>query len=366
MASSFSTPNTSPTPTSPGHWLIPKFGTPSVLEWHAFDPLALLTPTSVLIRILVAGIAGTDNIQRAGGYPHPTSQKPGFTPGYDLVGEIVALGDAVPEDRGLKTGDRVAALSMFGAHATHIAMPWDQVLLLEKDDDALKMCALPLNYMTAWGMLKHSGADLKPGSTILLGAASGGLGTAAAQLNRAFDLGIRIIGTCSRGKFDYVRGLGVEPVDRTASDLVQQVLDLTGGEGVDLALDPVGSRQSVRNSLAVAKKDTGKVVIYGAMANIAPDGSGMLENRDQLLGEILQPPRVTFWHLDTDFPKKKEVEEFYAVVSKVREGRLDPVIAKVMRLKDEVEAHQMLIDGSATKGKMLFVVDEELAKKYGV
>ena len=54
------------------------------------------------------------------------------------------------------------------------------------------------------------------------------------------------------------------------------------------------------------------------------------------------------------------------MVSKVREGRLDPVIAKVMRLKDEVEAHQMLIDGSTTKGKMLFVVDEELAKNYGV
>jgi NADPH2:quinone reductase len=58
--------------------------------------------------------------------------------------------------------------------------------------------------------------------------------------------------------------------------------------------------------------------------------------------------------------------EFYAIVEKVREGKLDPVVAKLLRLSDAVEAHELLINGSAIKGKMLFVVDEELAKVYGM
>ena len=97
MSPSLSTPNTSSTPTSPGRWVITEFGKSSVLKWEAFDPMAALSAGGVLIRILVAGIAGVDNIQRVGGYPHPLAKAPGFTPGYDLVGEIVALGDAIPK-----------------------------------------------------------------------------------------------------------------------------------------------------------------------------------------------------------------------------------------------------------------------------
>ena len=59
---------------------------------------AVLQSGQVFVRILAAGIAGVDNIQRAGGYLHPLAKNPGFSPGYDIVGEIVTLGDAVPSD----------------------------------------------------------------------------------------------------------------------------------------------------------------------------------------------------------------------------------------------------------------------------
>jgi NADPH2:quinone reductase len=366
MSHSLSTPNTSPTPSQPGRWIVTEFGKPSVLKWETFDPNASFSSSDVLIRILVAGIAGVDNIQRCGGYPDPRASNPGFTPGYDIVGEIIALGDLIPRDRGLEVGDRVAALCRFGGHATHIALPYDEVMKLDRLDDPVKMCALPLNYMTAWGMLKHSGVKLPPGSSILMGSASGGLGTAVAQLVRAFDMGIKMLGTCSPSKFEYVRSLGVEPLDRNSQDIVDRVRELTGGEGVNVAYDGVCSEESVRSFLAATMKDTGKVVVFGLMGNIADDGSGMLGSNDEVLAKCLQPPRVDLWVLDTGFPKKKEVEEFYAVVEKVREGRLDPVVAKLMRLSDAVEAHDLLIHGSAIKGKMLFIVDEELASRYGV
>ncbi|RYN97569.1 hypothetical protein AA0119_g7223 [Alternaria tenuissima] len=366
MSPSLSIPNTSSTPTSPGRWVVTEFGKPSVLRWEAFDPTASLSAGGVLIRILVAGIAGVDNIQRCGGYPHPLAKDPGFTTGYDLVGEIIALGDAVPEERGLEVGERVAALSIFGAHATHIVLPYEEVMKLDRHDDPLKICALPLNYMTAWGMLKHSGVNLAPGSSILIGSASGGLGTAVAQLVTAFDMGIKMIGTCSPNKFEYVRSLGVVPLDRSAPDLVKQVHALTDGKGVDVAYDGVCNEKTAHDFLAATKQDVGKVVVFGAMGSIADDGSKMLGSIDELFAALLQPPRVSFWSLDIEFPKKKEVAEFYAVVEKVREGKLDPVVAKLLRLSDAVEAHELLINGSAIKGKMLFVVDEELAKFYGV
>jgi NADPH2:quinone reductase len=259
-----SSPNTSPTPDRPGRWIVTEFGTPSVLRWETFDPLQELSAeNNVLVRIIVGGIAGVDNIMRAGGYPEPKASQPGFTTGYDLVGEVIALHESISKDCGLAIGDRVTSLCKYGAHATHIVLPYEDVIRMEQGDDLLKICTLPLNYMTAWGMLKHSGVDLPPASSILLGSASGGLGTAVAQLIKAFDMNIRIIGTCSPSKFDYVRSLGIEPIDRNAPDLLEQVRKLTDREGVDVAYDGVCSEESVKTFLAATKKDVGKVIVFG-------------------------------------------------------------------------------------------------------
>ncbi|KAH7132672.1 hypothetical protein B0J11DRAFT_482254 [Dendryphion nanum] len=270
MSSLLSTPNTSPTPDQPGRWVVTEFGKPSVLKWESWDPTFELSGEKVLIRIIVAGIAGVDNIQRAGGYPaDPRAFKPGFTTGYDLVGEIVALGESM-------------------------------------------------------------------------------------------------IGTCSPSKFDYVRSLGVEPVDRTAVNLVEQVRKLTNGEGVDVAYDGVCSEESLEKSLAATKADVGRVVVFGVMGNIAVDGSGVLRTSQEIFAERLQPPRITFFALDTDFYKKAEVAEFHEIANKVRNGELDPVVFKLLRLSQAVKAHDLLISGGSVKGKMMFIVDANLAAQHGI
>jgi NADPH2:quinone reductase len=367
MASISSNRNTSATPDHIGHWVITKFGTPSVMRWETWDPTSsVVSGSNVFVRIIVAGIAGVDNIQRAGGYPDPKAAEPGFTPGYDIVGEVVAIGPTVPKESGLNVGDRVASLCRFGGHATHIMLPYEDLIRIEPTDDPIKICALPLNYMTAWGMLKHSGVELPPGSSILIGSVSGGIGTALAQLIKAFNMDIKMLGTCSPSKFDYVRSLGVEPLDRNAPDLVDQVYKLTNGKGVDVAYDGVCSEESVKNFLAATKAEAGKVIVFGIMGYIAADGSKMLSSGAEILAKRLQPPRITFYGLDTDFHKKSEVAEFHAIVQKVRSGELNPVVAKLLRLSQGVEAHEMLISGGAIKGKMLFLVDAELAAENGI
>lgn len=259
-----STTNTSLTHGRPGRWVVTDFGTPSVLKWEASNPLQELSAErDVLIRIIVAGIAGVDNIIRAGGYPEPKASQPGFTPGYDVVGEVAAIHESISKECGLTIRDCVTSMCKYGGHATHIVLSYEDAIIIRPDDDMLKICTLPLNYMTSWGMLKHIGVHLPPGSSIVLGSASGGLGTVVAQLNKAFNMGIRIIGTCSPYTFDYVRSLGVEPIDRNAPDLVDQVGKLTNGQGVDVAYDGVCSEDSVKSFLAATKKDFGKAVVFG-------------------------------------------------------------------------------------------------------
>ncbi|KAI0385580.1 NAD(P)-binding protein [Hypomontagnella monticulosa] len=364
--------NTSTTPDQAGRWIITKFGGPDVLKWETWDPEAGLPADQVLVRIITAGIAGADNIQRVGGYPDDRCLTPGFTPGYDFVGEVVALGSSLSKDGQLVVGDRVASMCVLGAHATHIILPPSELIRIDYADDPVRVGALPLNYMTAWGMLRRSDVDLKPGSSILIGSVSGGVGTAMSELVHAFDIGIKMIGTCSPSKFDYVKSLGVIPIDRNAPDLVEQVRALTNGEGVDVAYDAVGSEDSLRKSYKATKKDIGHVIVIGIMSEIASDGSGLVQgslaDAEALLTSRLQP-RMRFWGLVPAYYMPKRdlwLEDFRTILEKVREGVLVPRIAKLFRLSEAVEAHENLISGTAVKGRMVFVVDEDLATQHGL
>ncbi|KAH6884867.1 hypothetical protein B0T10DRAFT_577263 [Thelonectria olida] len=339
--------NTSPTPSQPGRWIVTEFGSPSVLKWEAQDIDRELSAFEVLVRVITAGIAGVDNIQRVGGYPDPRCTKPGFTPGYDFVGEVVRLGPSATSQSRLAVGTESPPC-----------------------DDPIKICALPLNYMTAWGMLKRSGVELKPGNTII-GSVSGGVGTAVAQLVCAFDMDLEMIGTCSPPKFEYVKSLGVIPVDRFASDLVDQVRSLTNGEGVDVAYDAVGSEESLRRSHHATKKDVGQVISIGVMDEIQENGNGLRHTPQelfQLLFSRMQPRSSFFSVVPLDNSKSRAVfvDDFQAIVGNVRTGKLNPEIVKLYRPDQAVEAHEAIISGKDIRGKMVYIVDRELAAKQGL
>ena len=383
---------TSPTPTQPGRWVIPHFGPPSVLTWQPFDnalpedynhtkrlySLPSHPPGNLaVIRIITAGIAGPDNAQRVGAYPNPNTTTPGFTPGYDFVGEILALGPeaqkAYQEDIGdssaiLAVGDHVTSMCAIGAHATHIVIAATELFKLRKSDDPVKMVALPLNYTTGYGMLRHADVDLKPGSSILVGSVAGGCGTAVAQLVKTYDMGINVIGTCSPANFDYVRSLGVTPFDPEDPELVPKVRAATpNGQGVDVAYDFAGSVESFKASTAATKD--GKVICMGIMDMLKPDGSGLKHEPAEVFGIVMQRlgDKIPLWRADHNYAKsplrtvwRSDLEDMF---QKVREGKLDPYICKLLPLRDEVQAQEMLASGKGVQGKMVFVVDAELAKE---
>lgn len=359
--------NTSSTPDQPGRWIVSKFGPPSVLQWHVFDPLPTPSTGELLIRIIVGGIGSTDTIQRIGAYPDPRLGEPGFTPGYDFAGKVEKLG---PDVTGFDVGDVVASMCTFGAYATHIVLPVADIFKLQADDDIIKAAALPLNYMTAYGMLKRSEAKIEPGSSILIGSASGGVGTAMAQLVKAFDLDITMFGLCSPAKFDHVKALGVTPIDRHAPNVPALVRELNGGKGVDVAFDAAGGKASLDASLEATQGAAGHVVAIGGMSLIAPDGSGMLGTGGfDFISYIVQHPHMSFFGVSNHYYQAKRDlfrADFAAILDKVRRGALDPFMGKLWRLDQAVAANDALLSGVGVVGKMAFLVDAELAAAHGL
>ena len=359
---------TAPTPHQAGRWIVSQFGPPSVLKWETWPKLPEPSEEEILVEIIVGGISGVDNVQRAGGYAFdPRTQKAGFTPGYDLVGKVSKLGPGVVS--GVAVGDLIASMCVVGAHGTHVLLPEKDVLKLQRGDDPVEMAALPLNYMTAYGMLVRSEAPVQRGASVLIGSASGGVGTAVAQLAHAFDMDLKMFGTSSTSKFEHLKSMGVTPIDRHSKDIAKAVRDATGGQGVDVAYDAVGSRESLDISEAVLKEGTGRVVVVSMMSAIAKDGSQMLETDFDTFKYIETQPLLSFFSVNFNyyFPSRTLFhEDWDRITAKVREGKLKPTVGKMYRLSDAVAANEQIVSGAGVMGKMEYLVDAELAASHGL
>ncbi|MCJ1396032.1 hypothetical protein MMC18_008919 [Xylographa bjoerkii] len=300
----------------------------------------------------------------AGGYVRdPRTRNPGFTPGYDLVGPT------------FQVGDLVGSMCVIGAYATHTTLPLDGLLPVRPSDDLVKVAALPLNYMTAYGLLARSAFPLSATTrSLLIGSVAGGVGTAIAQVAHLLSPHIRLLGTCSPSKFAYARSLGIEPLDRMlpTAQIAADVRALTGGVGVDIAFEATGSEANLAAWLAATKDGVGRVLAIGFLANVRDDGAGMVavgEAFDPLGFVARRAERMSFLSVTGDYWRgQRDVfrEDFEGVLMQaVREGRLKPVVGKLWRLEDAVRVNEMLATGEGVVGKMEMLVDDELWRELG-
>jgi NADPH:quinone reductase-like Zn-dependent oxidoreductase len=210
----------------------------------------------VRIRVAYAGVNFADVLARLGLYPD--APKVPCVVGYEVSGTIDAVGTGV--DAALR-GQRVLATTRFGGYSDLVCAPVAQIAPVSaalRDEEA---AALPVNYLTAHHMLIWL-AQVRAGETVLVHGAAGGVGIAAVQLCNA--VGARIIGTASARKHEFLRTLGVEPIDYRGPSWTAEVRNLTDGRGVDVALDPVGG-QSFRNSYRLLAPG-GRLCCYGVSA----------------------------------------------------------------------------------------------------
>src|SRR5262245_33260850 len=206
--------------------VVDHFGGPEVLKVvEENDPRP--GAGEVRVKVLAAGVSFTDTQLRAGTYIG--GPKPPFTPGYELVGVVEELGAGCSR---LRVGDRVGALTVWGADAERVCVPEKYAVEVPEDLDPAEVVSLVFPYMTAYQVL-HRSAKVERGETVLVHGAAGRVGTALLELGAL--AGLRLYGTASAHDLEAVRRLGAFAIDYKNEDFLARVRALTGG--VDVALD---------------------------------------------------------------------------------------------------------------------------------
>lgn len=320
---------------------IAEFGGPEVLK-----PGTRPTPSpgdgEILVKAAAVGVNFPDTMQRQGAYPPP----PGTTdiPGLELAGTVVAVGDGVDE---FEAGDEVCGLVSGGAYAEYCVIPAATALPLPKGYDMLRAAAIPENFFTVWTNL-FDGVQLAAGDTVLIHGGSGGIGTAAIQVARAF--GATVFTTARNAeKCKACEELGAtRAINYTEEDFVEVVKDATGGVGCTVVMDMVGGDYFNRNLDVLAPDGRMVQVAVQKGAKVELFIPTIMAKRIHYTGSTLRPRTVE---------QKGEVAK--AVGEKLwplfEKGDIKPLIFKTFPLEHAAEAHALMASSNHI-GKIMLTV----------
>lgn len=232
-------------------------------------------PGQVRVRVEAAGVNFADVMMRRGLYPD--APKLPAVAGYEIAGTVDAVGQGVEEDL---TGADVVAMCNFGGYSEYVCLPRELVWIRPAGVTAVAAAALPVNYLTAWQMLRVM-APISAGDLVLVHSAAGGVGQAVIQLCRL--AGARVIGSASPAKHDFLREQGVEHVfDSRQTGFAQEIMGVTDGRGVDIALEPRHGRWIMESYDSLAK--CGRLVLFGFSSAAVGKRSGTLSALRTLAG----------------------------------------------------------------------------------
>ena len=310
-------------------------GGPEVLR---LEELPLPEPGAGEARVSVrfAGVNFIDVYRRTGYYPVPGGLP--AVPGGEGAGVVEAVGPGVSE---VEVGERVAFWDAAGSYAEAVVHRAERLLPLPEAVGFEAGAALPLQGMTAH-YLTHTIRPLGPGDTVLIHAAAGGVGHLAVQMAKLARA--RVIGTCSTAeKAERAKAAGADHVVRyTQEDFIEAAKRLTGGAGVDLAIDGVG-RATFEGSVA-ATRIRGHVILFGQAS-----GEPEPVRPRKLLGSRTLTCASLF---DYSRDRREMLERASRVFAWHAEGRLEVHVDRVLPLAEAAEAHRLL-EGRETMGKLL-------------
>lgn len=317
------------------------FGGPEVLQ-VVEDELRSPGHGEVRVRVLAAGVAFGDVMQRYGRYSGVP--KAPYTPGYDVVGEVEAVGPGV---EAYQPGQRVAALTITGAYAQQVILPAKELVSVPQELDPGEVVALTLNYVSAYQML-HRIARVKPGERVLVHGAAGGVGTALLQLGRLH--GLEMYGTASAAKHSLIRELGATPIDYRSEDFLARI-----GDGVDAVFDGHGGRTFLRSFRALRRG--GRLISFGFVAVLGA-GSFMIPVTVMSAGLLnLVPGRHSHFYSIGSWKDRHGDwyrEDMQSLLRLLAERQIAPVVAERLPLHEAARAHDLLEKG-AVSGKLVLL-----------
>ncbi len=309
-------------------------GEPDVFRYEEVpDPVC--GPRTIVIRVEAISIEGGDVLHRAGG---PMAGRPHIV-GYQCAGTIVETGEGVTDRQ---IGQRVVITVPYGSHAEKAIVGARGSWLVPDGMDIREAACIPIPFGTADDCLFEFG-HLQPGETVLIQGGGGGVGLAAIQL--AKRAGATVLATASSDeKLRRLREFGMDRgINYRERELVPAVQEATGGRGVDLVVDPVGT--TLQDSLACLAY-RGRCITVGNMgrADRRLDISNLSHGNQTLTGVFLGAEMAT-----------ERVREMIArQIADVAAGKLKVVIDRTFPLAEAAAAHAYIESRSAF-GRVLLI-----------
>ncbi|HXC48234.1 MAG TPA: medium chain dehydrogenase/reductase family protein [Candidatus Sulfotelmatobacter sp.] len=321
-------------------------GGPEVLK-EVEETLPQPSSGQVRVKVLATGVAYADVLMRHGLYPGIPPFP--FAPGYDIVGDIDALGAGATQ---FSVGQRVAALTMIGGYAQYTLVPVAHLVPVPVQLDPAEAVSLVLNYVTAYQML-HRFANLREGQRLLVHGAAGGVGTAALQLGKIVCL--EMFGTASKPKHELVSSLGATPIDYRSENFVERIAQLAPG-GVDCVLDPIGGKNWLASYRCL--RSGGTLACYGASSAVK-EGKLSAGLGFALLGllKLVPDSKRAFWYniktLRDSHPDwfREDLSKLFALLA---DRKIQPVIAARLPLREAAHANEML-ERAQISGKIILL-----------
>lgn len=321
-----------------------KSGGPEVLQYIEVDVLAP-GPDEVRIKVKAIGINRAESMWRTDEYIEPVTFPAGL--GYEAAGVVDAVGPNVTD---VAVGDVVSVMPSFSqnqyfTYGEIVTLPIHAVVKHPESLSFEEAASVWMMFVTAYGALVED-AKIGKGDFVVISAASSSVGLAAIQV-AAYQGAVPIALTRTSSKKQPLLDAGAAYVIATEeTDLVQEVLRITDGQGVRVVFDPIGGPNFAKLVSIIGFQ--GIIYLYGALA----EGPAHLP----VLDMIAKMPVVkghNIWLTSGDDARRKAAVEY--VVKGLEAGALKPVIDRTFQFDEMVEVHRYL-ENNGQFGKIVVTV----------
>ena len=297
----------------------------------------------VVITVKACGVNFPDTLIIEGKYQFKPALP--FSPGGEVSGIVKELGEGVNT---VKVGDRVIAFTGWGGFAEEVVTEAAKLIPIPGDIDFATAASFTLVFGTAHHALKDR-AHIKPGETLLVLGAAGGVGLASVELGKL--MGARVIAAASSDeKLEVCKQHGADDViNYTNEDLRERVKTLTGGNGVDVIVDPLGGNYSEPALRSIAWN--GRFLVIGFAAGDIP--------RIPLNLTLLKGCSIVgvFWGSFTEREPRHNQENLQELLTWLAQGKLKPHISATYPLERAADALNDVLNRKV-KGKVVLLTEE--------
>jgi len=314
-------------------------GMPDKLDLTNDWPVADLGEHDVRIRVRAAGLNFPDVLIIQGKYQMQPEMP--FVPGGECAGEITEVGAKVTR---YKVGDKVVQMGMVGGFSEEIVTNQAAVLPMPEGLTVEQAAGIGITYFTTYHALVQR-ANIRPGETLLVLGAAGGVGTSAVELGKA--LGAKVIAAASSDeKLAICKELGAdEVINYSTESLKDRIKEITNGRGVDVVYDPVGgdfSEQAIRGMAW-----NGRFLVIGFASGPIPS---IPLNLTLLKGCSIVG---VFWGRFMQEEPAVQQANIEALWKMFAEGKLKPIIKDVFPIEEYEAGYAAMIERRA-RGKVIF------------